>query len=136
VPIYEYRCRQCGHRVSVFWRTFSAAENGSPVCSYCGGTSLDRVPSRIRVLRSEDSRTDDLSDLSDVPDLDENDPASLGRWMRRMSSEVGEDLGPEFDEVVGRLESGESPEAIEKSLPGLGGDAGESADADVDIPDL
>jgi hypothetical protein len=42
--------------------------------------------------------------------------------MRKMSDEVGEDLGPEFDEVVGRLEAGESPEDIEKSMPELTGE--------------
>jgi Flp pilus assembly protein TadB len=42
--------------------------------------------------------------------------------MREISREMGEDLGPEFHEVVDRLESGESPESVEKSLPGLGGD--------------
>jgi hypothetical protein len=79
----------------------------------------------VRVIRSEDSRLDDLSDFSDVPDFDENDPRSLGRWMRKMSAETGEDLGPEFDEVVGRLETGESPESIEKSMPELMGEGGE-----------
>ena len=40
--------------------------------------------------------------------------------MRQMSQEMGEDLGDEFNEVVGRLEKGESPESIEKSMPELG----------------
>lgn len=69
---------------------------------------------------------DDMADLDDLPDLDENDPRSLGRWMRKMSAqmgaEAGEDLGPEFDEVVGRLEAGESPEEIEKTMPELMGE--------------
>jgi hypothetical protein len=43
--------------------------------------------------------------------------------MRRMSQEVGEDMGPEFDEMVGRLEAGESPEQIEQSMPGLADEA-------------
>ncbi len=38
-----------------------------------------------------------------------------------MSREIGEDLGPEFDEVVDRLEAGESPEEIEAAMPDLGG---------------
>jgi hypothetical protein len=63
-----------------------------------------------------------MADMSDLPD--ENDPKSLGRWMRKMSAETGEDLGPEFGEVVGRLESGESPDAIEKSMPELMGEGG------------
>lgn len=51
--------------------------------------------------------------------VDENDPRSLGRFMRKMSREMGEDLGDDFGEVVDRLESGESPESIEKSMPEL-----------------
>jgi hypothetical protein len=44
----------------------------------------------------------------------------MGRFMREMSRDMGEDLGDEFDEVAGRLESGESPESIEQSMPTLG----------------
>ena len=38
-----------------------------------------------------------------------------------MTAEMGEDLGEDFGEVVDRLEAGESPEAIEESLPNLAG---------------
>jgi len=71
---------------------------------------------------------EDLTDFSDFPDFDESDPRSLGRWMRKMSAEIGEDLGPEFEEVVGRLEAGESPEEIEKTMPELMGEGGEGLD--------
>jgi uncharacterized protein (DUF433 family) len=39
---------------------------------------------------------------------------------------MGEDLPPEFDDVVDRLEAGQSPEEIESALPDLG--AGESSE--------
>jgi hypothetical protein len=81
--------------------------------------------SKVRVIRSEESRLDDLADPSSFGDLDENDPRSVARWMRKMGDEVGEDLGPEFGEVVDRLEAGESPDDIEKSMPDLGGDMGD-----------
>ncbi len=42
-----------------------------------------------------------------------------------MSSEVGEEMGPEFSEVVDRLEAGQSPDEIEKQLPDLGAGAGD-----------
>jgi hypothetical protein len=45
-----------------------------------------------------------------------------------MADEVGEDLGPELDEVVGRLEAGEDPEEIERSMPDLAGEAGRDFD--------
>jgi putative FmdB family regulatory protein len=131
VPIYEYHCQGCNRRVSVFWRSFSEAETGVPVCPRCAGTDLTRLISRVRVVRSEGGRMDDLDDFGDLPDLYESDPRSLGRWMRKMSDEVGEDLGPEFGEVVGRLEAGESPESIEASMPELLGEGGEDFGGDL-----
>lgn len=125
MPIYEYRCDDCHRRVSIWWKTFADAARGEATCPRCGGMHLRRVMSRVAMLRSEDSRLDDLADPSGFGDLDENDPRSVGRWMRRMSDELGEPMDDEFREVVDRLEAGEDPEAIEQSMPDLGGgDAG------------
>ncbi len=125
VPIYEYRCQDCKKKVSVFFRTLSAVDHASARCPRCGGQNLSRVMSRVRVVRSAESRLDNLADDSALDGLDENDPKSMGRWMRKMSQEAGEDMPPEFDEVVDRLESGESPDNIEKSMPELSGGDGE-----------
>lgn len=129
MPIYEYRCAGCRRRVSIWWKTFGEAAEGQPVCPRCGGVELSRLMSRVAVLRSEESRLDSLDDPAAFGDLDENDPKSMARWMRRMSAEMGEDLGEEFGEVVNRLEAGESPEAIEESMPDLG--AGGPGDMDA-----
>ena len=126
MPIYEYVCHDCHRRVSLLWQTFADASSRDPICPRCGGKNLSRLISRVAVLRSEESRMDDLSDPSAMNGLDENDPKSLARWMRKMANETGEDLGPEFSEVVGRLEAGEDPDSIEKSMPDLGGDADSS----------
>jgi putative FmdB family regulatory protein len=124
MPIYEYRCNDCRKRVSVYWRSFSEVEIARARCPACGSEDLTRLISRVAVLRSEESRLEDLADPSNLAGLDEDDPKSMARWMRKMSSEMGEDLGPEFDEVVGRLEAGESPEEIETTMPDLGGGEG------------
>jgi hypothetical protein len=108
--------------VSILWRSFSEAAAGQPVCPHCGGRDLTRLVSKVAVLRSEESRLDDLADPSSLGDLDENDPKSIARWMRKMSRETGEELGDELNEVVDRLEAGESPEEIEKAMPELGSD--------------
>jgi hypothetical protein len=79
--------------------------------------------SRVSVLRSEESRLESLADPSSLGDLDESDPRSIARWMRKMGGETGEELGPEFDEMVGRLEAGENPEDVEQSMGGLEGQA-------------
>lgn len=121
MPYYDYRCLDCKRRVSIYSARFVSAEEMSPACPHCGGTNLRRLIGRVGILRSEESRTEDLADPSALAGLDESDPKSLGRFMRKMSHETGEDLGPEFDEVVGRLEAGEKPEDIEKTMPDLGG---------------
>lgn len=118
MPKYEYRCRDCRRKFDVF---MSYSEFGQkPVeCRYCHSLSVDRLISRVRFARSDESRLENLADPSNLADLDE-DPRSLGRMMRQMKDEVGEELPAEFDEVVGRLEKGQSPEEIERDLPELG----------------
>lgn len=129
MPVYEYRCKDCRRRVNIWWRSFAEAEKAIPRCPNCGGENLSRLVSKVAVLRSEESLMEDFSDPGAFGGMDENDPRSVGRWMRRLSQETGEDMGPEFDEMVDRLEAGQSPEEIEGAMPDLspssaGGDEG------------
>ena len=124
MPIYEYRCQDCKKKVSVFFRSLSAVDHSAARCPECGGSSLTRLVSRVRAIRSEESHLESMADDSALSGLDENDPQSMGRMLRKMARESGEDMPPEFDEAVGRLESGESPDSIEKSMPELAGEAG------------
>ncbi len=128
LPIYEYRCNECRRRVTIFWRSFSEIGATHPCCPRCGSENLTRLMSRVAVVRSEESRLEDLADPSSLAGLDENDPKSMARWMRKMSQEMGEDLGPEFGEVIDRLETGQSPEEIEEAIPDLGGELGAEAE--------
>jgi putative FmdB family regulatory protein len=123
MPTYEYRCLDCRKRVAIY-QSYEDYGRVPVACPHCGGGRLERRIGRVRVARSEESRLDTLSDPSDWGDVDENDPRSVGRMMRRMGSEMGEDMPAEFDEVVDRLEAGESPEEIEKDIPDLGGGGG------------
>ena len=119
MPLYEYRCNGCHRRVTLL-RSFS--DNSAPLCPECQSRNLTRLISRVSVLRSEESRLESLADPSSLAGLDESDPRSIARWMRKMSDETGEDMGPEFNEMVGRLEAGEDPEAVERSMGELGGE--------------
>ena len=92
---------------------------------------MRRLISRVNTVGAERDDSDQGADPASLGDIDENDPRSMGRWMRRMGAESGEDLGPEFNDIVGRLEAGQDPEQIERDLPDIAGDgmgdAGESA---------
>ena len=119
MPAYDYRCNDCKRRVVLTYKTYADYDKAVPTCPRCQGTHLTRLISRVAIAKSEDSRFSSLEDDSALDDLADADPATLGRYMRRMSREAGEDLGDEFNEVVDRLEAGENPEDIESSLPGL-----------------
>jgi putative FmdB family regulatory protein len=106
MPIYEYRCLACQKRTSVFVRSLSSEVNAA--CEHCGSKKLTRLISRVAVHRG----AGDAGDLSSMDDIDENDPRAVARWARQMRDEMGEDMGPEFDEMVGRMEAGEMPDDI------------------------
>lgn len=123
MPSYEYRCLDCKRRFEIF---MSYAEYGEKHvnCAYCNSEEVQRRIGRIRVAHSEESRLENLADPANLAGL-EDDPKAMARMMRQMGSEMGEDLGPEYDEVLDRLESGQSPEDIESSMPDLGSEEGD-----------
>ncbi len=118
MPNYQYRCNDCHRRFEIFM-TYNEYGTRPVNCTHCGSSKVERRIGRIRIARSEESRLENLADPSKLEGL-EDDPRALGRMMREMSGEMGEDMGPEFDEVIDRLESGQSPDEIEKALPDLG----------------
>lgn len=82
---------------------------------------VSRRIGRVRIARSASDRVQEMSAWVDPQKMDglEEDPRELGKAMRRMSKEIGENVGPEFDEVVDRLERGQTPAQIEKDLPDI-----------------
>lgn len=126
MPTYDFRCLNCRKRFEIFF-SYDEYRTQEVRCTHCNSPKVQRKIGRIRIAKSEDSRIDDLSsDFSDPAALAglEDDPKALGRLMRKMSNEMGEEMGPEFDEVVDRLEKGQSPDEIEEALPDLGGEGG------------
>jgi putative FmdB family regulatory protein len=117
MPVYQYRCLNCKKRFELFMSYQEYGVNAVH-CPQCDSDQVQRRIGRIRVAKSEESRLDNLTDPSGLEGL-EDDPRALGKMMRKMSNEMGEDVGPEFNEVVDRLESGQSPEDIEKAMPDL-----------------
>ena len=119
MPTYDYSCRGCGKH-NLIYQAYEEYGVASVACQSCSSENLDRIIGRIRVARSEESRIESLADPSAWGDFDESDPRSMAKMMRKMGNEMGEEMPPEFDEAIDRLESGESPDEIEKSMPDLG----------------
>lgn len=126
MPLYDYICLDCQKRFDVFM-TYAEYGTRRITCTACGSKNVRRRIPRVRVAKSDENRMENLAgDFSDPSALAglENDPQAMGRMMRKMGNEMGEQLPPEFNDVVDRLEKGQRPEDIEKELPDLGASMG------------
>ena len=117
MPIYEYRCRDCrGKSVFITLSVRSALE---PKCKKCGSLNLEKLVSRVAVSRSEERRLESLADPAKLSGLDENDPQSVARWMKKMGKEMGDDAGEDFDQSIDEaMEEAESGEESGEGSPG------------------
>jgi putative FmdB family regulatory protein len=113
VPIYEYRCPDCRKRTSVFVRSMNAPETSA--CEHCGCAKATRVFSRVAVHRGGDG----ISEAS-LGDIDESDPRSVAKWVRKMSREMGEPLDGDMQSQLDRMEAGELPDDGGDSLDSFG----------------
>ena len=128
MPTYDFICNNCNQNFDVFL-TFAEYGKKTITCAHCKSKNVRRRMTKVRIAKSEDSRMESMaSDFSGMEGL-ENDPKEMGRVMRKMGKEMGEELPPEFNEVVDRLEKGQSPEEIESAVPNLGDTAASDDDS-------
>jgi putative FmdB family regulatory protein len=110
MPIYEYRCADCGKRSSAL--VLSLNDPPLLACQHCQSSRLERIMSRFAAPKSEEARLESLADPSNLGDIDENDPKSMARLMKKMGREMGEDFGDDVDEA---LEAGDDEGAPDVS---------------------
>lgn len=134
MPNYDFICQRCQKRLVKFL-TYAEYGNKSVDCPYCGSDEVARHITRVRIARSEDTHLENSGEFSSPESMAqmEQNPQALGRMMRRMSSELGEEMEPEFNEVVNRLEKGQSPDEIEKDLPDYTGGKGFASGDNADL---
>ncbi|MEY2818805.1 MAG: FmdB family zinc ribbon protein [Chloroflexota bacterium] len=121
MPTYDFICNSCQKRFEVFL-TYSEYGKKTVHCEHCNSADVRRRMTKVRIAKTNDNRLESMADeLNDLEGL-EDDPAAFGHMMRKMGKEMGEELPVEFDEVVERLEAGQSPEEIESAMPDLSGE--------------
>lgn len=107
MPIYEYRCTDCRKKFEML--ILRAKEESAIRCPHCSSVKMKRLISRFASIKSEEARLESLTDPSNLSGLDENDPASMARWLKRMGRELGEDVGrDEIDQMADEIASGEA----------------------------
>ena len=103
MPIYEYRCDDCNKRSTYL---ILQGHSATLSCKHCKGKHLERIMSCFAAPKSEEARMEALADPSNFSNVDENDPKSMARFMKKMGKEMGEDLGEDFDEAIASMGEG------------------------------
>ena len=100
MPIYEFLCRDCRKRSSILVMNL---RNPAPAsCRLCGSSNVERLLSRFAAPKSEEARLESLADPANFGSLDENDPQSVARLMKKMGKEMGEDVGDDVEAMMDR----------------------------------
>jgi putative FmdB family regulatory protein len=102
MPIYEYQCHDCKKRNAVLILSLRTPSPAS--CTHCGGSRMERLLSRFAAPKSEEARLESLMDPGNLGGLDENDPGSMARFMKKMGDEMGEDINAEMDAMMDQTE--------------------------------
>ena len=108
MPIYEYKCKACGKRSSLLFRSFSSVEE-HPRCPHCRSRKLSRVlstPGRVRVSPG----------ASESGELRAVDPRKAAESLSRQYDQAGIDPGSGFEEVAKRAARGDSPETLKEAV--------------------
>jgi putative FmdB family regulatory protein len=120
MPIYEYRCADCSRKFEIL--VLKGRDESALRCSHCSSAKIKRLISRFASIKSEEARLESLTDPSNLAGLDENDPGSMAKWLKRMGGELGEDVSKdEIDQMADEIASGK---ALDEG-PGEGGGIGD-----------
>ncbi len=98
MPIYEFECLDCHRKTTAL--VMLRERIGEVRCKKCGGARLEKLWSRFAAPKSEDARLESLADPSTMGDIDESDPKSVARYMKKMGQEMGENFGEDVDQAI------------------------------------
>jgi putative FmdB family regulatory protein len=97
MPIYEFYCPECRRKMTFLVLSPSSFK---AACKHCGNDRVEQLFSRFAMPKSEDRRLESLADPSSFAGLDERDPASVARWVKKLGKEMGDDFGGDLDQVA------------------------------------
>lgn len=112
MPIYEFKCADCGRVSSKFSRKIDT--DLTVDCEHCGSGKTSRMMSRFGRTYSRDDIIEKYGDPSDGrggPD-DYRDPRQIGGWVEKKFEEYGMDLPDEARQMIDAAREGDLPDPV------------------------
>ncbi len=113
MPIYEYRCSDCGRVTSVFLRSVNSRVE--PRCEHCNSRKLKRVMSKVGRRKTAQDVVDELGAPGLGARLEDQykDPRQIGRWVEKRFEDYGVDIPDEIRQRIDAAREGELPGAVQ-----------------------
>lgn len=116
MPSYDFRCKKCGTRFTLSYKTIKDYEDATQTCTNCGSESLSRLIERVTIARPGRDYTR-MSSNEMLSVFESGDSRQVGE----MFQQVGRgNLSPEtavpYHDATERLLRGEKMDAVERDL--------------------
>ena len=111
MPIYEFRCDDCGKITNHFTRKVDPDPKAA--CEHCGSAQTSRMISRFARSYSRDDIMERYGDpaTSDDPNV-LRDPRQIGSWVEKRFDEYGVDVPKDAREMIDAAREGELPDPV------------------------
>ena len=112
MPAYDFRCKDCEQRFTLFYKTYADYDTARPACPECGSADLTRLILGVAIPRpSRDYSSISSGDMLSV--LESGDSRQVGEMFQQVG---GDEMDDTEREATERLMRGESMEKVEESL--------------------
>lgn len=111
MPIYEYRCVDCGRMGEVLHRT--AGEPKQHVCEHCGSRQTTRRISQFATPKTEQQVMEQYGVPAPEAGPDAyKDPRQIGRWAEKRFEDMGVEMPSEARKMIDAAREGDLPESL------------------------
>ena len=112
MPIYEYRCLECGKRSSVLTR--SVGQEVEAQCSHCASSNMQRLISSFAHHKSVATIHQESGPPSGYADPNYySDPRNIGRNVEESFRKHGMDVPDSVQETIKAARDGDLPKGME-----------------------
>ncbi len=114
MPQYDYKCKDCGYRFGLFYKTYAAYDADTRTCPNCESESLARVISSVTVKTpSRDYTRMSSGEMLSV--LESGNSRQVGEMFNQIGG-TDPRMGKQMQETTERLLKGDKKESVERDL--------------------
>lgn len=114
MPDYDFRCKACKTRFTLFYKTYADYDSATPACPNCGALDLSRLINRVAFK----TPTCDYTRMSSGEMLnvfESGDSRAVGEMFQQIGG-ADPALGAQYHDATQRLLKGESMDSVERGL--------------------